>query len=133
IGRTDDIHGSVKRADAVAQAGQAAAVRPSLGAADPVITDFDRALVIVCCYSYPGAASAGVLDHVGERLGAEEIDACLNRPWKSVAGQVELDWHGEPAGQGGEGSRQATLGQDRGVNSRRDLAQLIEPLLGVDR
>jgi len=117
-----NVHDPVKGSDAVAQSGQAAAVGPRLGAADPVIADLHRAPLAVCRHLHPGGAGTGVLDDVGERLSAEEIDARLDRGGKPLAGQVELDRDGEPAGQGGESSGQAALGQDRRVDPRGEFA-----------
>ena len=81
-----------------------------LGAADPVIADLDRAPAVVSRHHHRGGAGAGVLDHVGERLGAEEVDARLDRRRKPVAGQFELDRDGKPVGQGARGQRSGRAG-----------------------
>jgi hypothetical protein len=72
--------------------------------------------------SFPGAGLR-VLDHVGERLGAEEVDARLDRLRESPVSDVQANRQGKPVGQRVEGGGQAAKGQDRWVDARGDLAQ----------
>ena len=85
-GRAADVHRALQRAHPVAQADQAAGLQPGLGPADPVVADLDRAPVVLDRHPHPGGAGLGVLNHVGERLGAEEVDARLDGA-RGVAGR----------------------------------------------
>lgn len=129
--RADDLHDPVQRADAITQPSQAARARSRRRAADTVVAHLYGALRLAGGYAHPGRAGAGVLDHVGECLGAEEINARLDRAREPAFGQLELNRHGEPGDEAGQSSGQAALGQDRGMDPRRDLTQLVEPPPGV--
>ena len=120
-----------QRAYAVAQADQAARFEPGLGTAHPVIAYLDRAPVVLGCHSHPGGAGARVLDYVGERFGAEEVDARLDWLGESLVGDVQVDGNGKPAGEGVEGGGETAMGQDRGVDARSDLAQAVDAATGV--
>lgn len=70
-------------------------------------------------------------DHVGERFGAEEVHAGLDRRRKPQVGHVELDRDRQPGREAVDGRGQPALGEDRGVDAGRDLAQVLEPVPGV--
>jgi hypothetical protein len=105
--------------------------QPGVSAADPVVADLDRAPVVLERHPEAGRTGASVLDDIGERFGAEEADARLDRLREPQDGYVEFDRNGEPGPQAIESSRQAAMGQDRGVDSRGDLAELLDPTAGI--
>jgi D-alanyl-D-alanine carboxypeptidase len=130
-GRAADVHRALQRAHPVAQADQAAGLQPGLGPADPVVAHLDRAPVLLDRHPYPGHAGLRVLDHVGERLGTEEVDARLDGLRESSGGDVQTDRQGKPVGQRFEGGGQAAKRQDRGMDAGRDLTQPVDAAAGV--
>jgi MMPL family len=69
-----------------------------------------------------------MLDHVGQRLGDEEVDAGLNRGRKPF--DRDLEWRDrdrKPARQSLDGGTQPAIGEDRGMDSGCQLAQLVDP------
>jgi hypothetical protein len=72
-----------------------------------------------------------VLGHVGERLRAEEVHARLDRGREPARGYLDLDRNRRPDGQGADGGGQAALGEDRGQDPGRELAQVVEAVPGV--
>jgi hypothetical protein len=70
-----------------------------------------------------------VFGDVGERLGAEEVDAYFHCGWKLYLCEVELDPKGEASGEDVEGRREPSCREDRWVDPRGELAQTFDPAL----
>jgi hypothetical protein len=133
---TGDVHAPAERRHPVAQAGQAAAARPGARTAGPVVAHLDLARAAIGPdraepHPHPHLAGPGVLGHVGERLGAEEVHARLDRGREPARGHLDLDRNRRPDGQGADGGSQAALGEDRGQDPGRELAQVVEAVPGV--
>ena len=72
-------------------------------------------------------ARVGVLGHVGQRLGDDEVGGRLDRRRQPLVRHLgELDRHRRAAGERLERAPEAAVGQHRGVDAARQLAQLLE-------
>ena len=129
--RADDVQRAADRPYSVAQPEEAAGFGLGTCPADPVVPDLDDAPVSCDLQPYPGAGSLRVLDDVRQRFGAEEVEAGLDGGRQPDAGNVDLDGNGDPVGQATNGRCQAMLGEDRGMQAGRQLAQVLDPAPGV--
>jgi hypothetical protein len=129
--RAGDVQRSAERADSIAQPDKTAGLRPGTRPADPVVLDLDDVPVSCDFQPYPGAGSLRVLDDVRQRFGTEKIKAGLDGRGQPDVGYVDLDGNWGPVGKGPDGQCQAMLGEDRGMQARSELAQLLDPAPGV--
>ena len=85
-GRAGDVQRSAERADPVAQADEAAGLRPGTCPADPVVPHLDDVLASRDFQPYPRAGGLRVLDDVRQRFGTEEVQAALDGRGSLMAG-----------------------------------------------
>ena len=98
-----------------------------VGAADPVVADRQPQGRVGCIEFDVHGGGARVLGGVGQRLRYRVVRRDLHMIRQPSSGaQVQLDWHGGPAGQRFERWCQAPLGQDRGVDAVGDLPHLVK-------
>src|SRR4051812_16248773 len=108
-----------------AQAGTAQRVSP----ADAVVGDLDRCLAVEAHDTDRSVFGVGVLGNVRERLRHHVVGGCLDRRGQRLVGDV-----GQHHRQRGSGRQrlqrraQPPVGEDRGVDAPRQLAQLLQRL-----
>lgn len=115
--------------DAVFQPSQARALR-WIGPADAVVKHLHAQGPVAARQLYPGAGGAGVFRHVRQRLGHDEVSGGLDRlgqPCVEVRGHA--DGERRPVRERFHCRGQAFLGEDRRVDSPRELAELLDRLL----
>jgi hypothetical protein len=72
-----------------------------------------------------------VLDHVGERFGAEEVRARLDRSGEPAVRHIELNGNREPGGEGVNGRGETALREDGGVDPCDNVPQVLDPAPGI--
>jgi hypothetical protein len=97
--------------------------------ADTVVADLDREVTVVHERCHPRSVGLCVFGDVGERLGAEEVDARFHRGWKLDLREVELNPEGEASREDVQGRRKPPCREDRWVDPRGQLAQPLDSAL----
>ena len=81
---------------------------------------------------HAGVGRSGVLRHVGEALGDHEVGRGLDRRGKpAVEREAQLDRDGGARGEALQGGVEAPLGEHRGVDPGREVAQLVDGGAGL--
>ena len=115
------------------EASVAAAERVIGGQWDPdaVVAHLDAQRAVARRARSPPPASPAVLDHVGERLGHDEVRGRLELRRRAGAGHVDLDGHVDARDERVDAGAQAAAGQRRGQDPVGELAQLVLALLAL--
>src|SRR5690242_5248718 len=127
------LHTSVQRLDAILKAPQAREFHLARLEAPSVIRDLDHQLAPTAVKSNMNPGGCGVFEDVGKPFGDEEVSRTLElereacpRP-KAVGFDLNRDRHScRPLG---DSLDQATVGEDCGVDSTRQLLQPLERAL----
>ena len=124
--RTADHEPAAEGLDTVgepAQAGAAALV----GAADAVVDDLDLCAVVGAPDADPRFGGLRVLGHVGQRLAHDEVGRRLDGLGQALV-ERDIDRHGQwgDVRDGLDRRAQAVVGEHGGMQSARQLAQLLQ-------
>ena len=116
---------------AVFEAGQASAPG-EVGAADAVVADRDAKDFASDLDLDADGLGAGVLGRIGQRFSDEVIGADLYRLRQPPSRRyLQVDGDRVAAGECPESGMEAALGQDRGVDAARGLAQFLQRACGL--
>lgn len=123
---------AVQRAHAVAESGEPGPLDEG-GAADAVVLDLDREPAVVRpTHRHAGPGRPRVLRDVGERLTDDEVGGRLNRGGRPLGDlDANLDRYEGSGGEGGQGDVEPSVGEHRGVDPAREVANLRDRLLGL--
>ena len=117
--------------DPVGEPAQPGAAR-GVGAAAPVVGHLDQQLLLPLRDPDAGVGRAGVLRHVGQALGDDEVGRGLDGRGKpAVEREAQLDRDGGARGEALQGRVEAPLGEHRGVDPGREVAQLVDGGAGL--